>query len=103
MSKWKSETFELESKSQLKAHRKHKFDELLMDNDLDLLNYSFWSQAEKDLEILLWKEADDAYEIRKDVLRPQLTALITNDLVKYFQEIGVPESSVEDYLPESPV
>jgi|TARA_R100000750_G_C2319061_1_gene85581 hypothetical protein len=107
MSKWKSETFGLESKAQLKEHRENKLKELCSDNDLIRLNSFAWTTAEIALQQALWDDSDNnvvyGYEARKAVLRGQLTALATNDLVKYFQEIGVPESSVEDYLPESPV
>ena len=107
MSKWKSETHGLPSKSQLKSYRFQKMNELLLDNDLDLKFYPFWSAAEIALEITLWEDADTnsvyGYEKRKEVLRGQLAALDANELAVYFQEIGVPESSVEDYLPESPV
>ena len=108
MSKWKSETFDLPSKEQLKAHRQHKMNELLLDNGLEMANFPFWSSAEIALEATLWTEADTSvnhwgYETRKATLRGQLNALDANELAVYFQEIGVPESSVEDYLPESPV
>ena len=108
MSKWISETTKLESKAQLKEHREHKLNELCSDNGLNRLNAVFWTPAELALEATLWNDADTTtehygYEKRKEVLRGQLTALAANELVVYFQEIGVPESSVEDYLPESPV
>ena len=107
MSKWLSETFDLESKAQLKEHRKHKWKVLLAENNLDMIFHPFWSAAEIALEITLWEDADAnsvyGYEKRKEVLRRQLAALDVNELAVYFQEIGVPESSVEDYLPESPV
>ena len=102
MSKWESKQG-IESKSQLKAHRDHLMNRFLMENDLNLLQYPFWSQADKDLEATLWKEADNDYETRKVALRPLLNALSAEELTTYFQEIGVPENNVEDYLPESPV
>tara|TARA_R100001530_G_scaffold132156_1_gene104314 strand:+ start:168 stop:494 length:327 start_codon:yes stop_codon:yes gene_type:complete len=108
MSKWESETFGFESKAQLKAHREHKLTELCSDNNLERLNSFAWTAEEIALQQTLWDEADATtehygYEKRKEVLRGQLAALDANELAVYFQEIGVPESSVEDYLPESPV
>tara|TARA_R100000049_G_C1874749_1_gene33234 strand:- start:56 stop:382 length:327 start_codon:yes stop_codon:yes gene_type:complete len=108
MSKWISETHQLPSKSQLKRFRIQRWNSLLNNADLDMRQYHFMTAVEKALEVTLWKDADSdtldhGYEKRKEVLRGQLTALAANELVVYFQEIGVPESSVEDYLPESPV
>jgi hypothetical protein len=102
MSKWISETLQLESKSQLKEHRRHRLNALLMHADLNLLFYSFWSQADKDLETVLWKQADADYESRKTTLKGQLKAINANDLKKYFQEIGIVESNVDDWLGASP-
>jgi hypothetical protein len=102
MSKWESETFELESKLQLKAHREHKWKVLLFENNLNMLYYPFFTPAEIALEEGIWKLADNDYETRKEVLRGQLTALAANELVVYFQEIGVSPSSITDYLPLSP-
>jgi len=108
MSKWKAETSGLPSKAQLKVHRENKLKELCSDNGLDRLNSFAWTAEEIALQQTLWADADTTtehygYEKRKEVLRGQLTALDANELAVYFQEIGVPESSVEDYLPESPV
>mgnify|MGYP001494526557 CR=1 FL=1 len=103
MSKWISETFELESKAQLKEHREHKMQELLMDNGLKLSYYPFWSQADKDLELALWLQADEDYEKRKNELRNKLKALSSSNLDIYFDEIGVVKVPIDDFLQPSPI
>lgn len=102
MNKWKSETTELESKSQLKAHRIHKFNSLFIDTDLDMRFYPFFTQAEKDLEASVWNEADQDYEERKADLKIELNKLTAGKRSLYFQEIGETEKPVDDYLPVSP-
>ncbi len=103
MSKWKSETFNLESKSQLKAHRQHRLGGWCLDNDLERLNYFSWTPEEKALEMTFWEEVDNRYEARKAELREKLNALSPTELTTYFNEIGVEQIPIEDYLPESPV
>lgn len=103
MNKWISETTGLESKSQLKAHRIHKFNSLIKNVDLDMRFYPFFTQAEKDVETDIWNEADQDYEQRKVKLRAELNKLTAIERSKYFQEIEVTEKAVNDFLPVSPV
>ena len=103
MGRWKDEKSGLESKAQLKAHRIHKFDGIFIDEDLDMKFYPVFTQAEKDLQFSIWQEADVDYETRKGELREKLNALSPTELTTYFNEIGVEQIPIEDYLPESPV
>jgi len=98
MSRWISETTELESKEQLKAHRKHMWLGLLLSNGLDEDLIPFWTQAEKDLELELWAKADANYENRKVVLKRQLEALDSKELGVYFSEIGVEVQDITKWL-----
>ena len=98
MSKWKSETTNLESKEQLKSHRKDMWRGLLLQNGLDIDLIPFWTQAEKDIEQNLWAQADVDYENRKAILKEQLKALSGDDLKIYFSEIGIAEQDVDTWL-----
>lgn len=102
MSKWISESTGLESKEQLKAHRRHQLQDKLADVNLDLKMYPFWLQADKDLEATLWRQADADYESRKVTLTAQIDGLPVNDKTAYFNEIGVTEVTTAIYLPASP-
>ena len=101
MSKWKSETTELESKAQLKSHRKDKWKGLLLQNDLDLEMYPWWSDEEKIFERTLFAEADKNYEERKVKLKQELKKLSKENKTKYFQEIGEIEQDEDIWLKPS--
>ena len=101
MSKWKSETTNLESKAQLKSHRKDKWKGLLLQNNLDLELYSWWTEEEKALERTLFAEADENYEERKLKLNQEIKNLSIEDKSKYFQEIGTAGQDADIWLKPS--
>ena len=82
MSKWKSETTELESKAQLKQHRIHLWQGLCKQNDLDLQTYPVWTDVEK----------------AKAKLKQDLKKLSKEAKAKYFQEIGIDEQNEDAWL-----
>lgn len=98
MSKWQSETTGLESKEQLKSYRKDKWKGLLLQNNLDLDLYPWWTDEEKELEEKLWEEADKDYEKRKEDLSKALHKLEALKLPIYFQEIGVENQDIGVWL-----
>ncbi|MDH5541978.1 MAG: hypothetical protein OEY64_03325 [Nitrospinota bacterium] len=99
MSKWESETTELESKAQLKRHRAHKIEELTFDNEL-----SPWCDADKVKQAVLFAEADAEYEQRKANLKTAILELSASERSIYFTEIGVPtDTDVNVWLAPSPV
>jgi len=98
MSPYISDTTGLESKAQLKAHRKHRWQGLLLQNGLDPDLQRWWTQEELDLEESLWEQADVEYEERKTALKAKLDKLAPAELDTYFTEIGVAKTSVADYL-----
>lgn len=102
MSRWKSETTGLESKAQLKAHRKHRFNALIGETDLIFAQSYAYTTEERQLADNQWAEADEDYEERKARLRMALDSLSSVDKKKYFEEIGEAERPVNDYLPISP-
>ncbi len=101
MNKWKSETLDIESKEQLKSHRKDKWRGLLIQNGLDLELYPWWTQEEKDLERALWLEADKDYEERKLILKSQVDKLSVKNTDVYFQEIGIEKQDTNVWLKPS--
>jgi len=101
MSKWKSKTTDLESKEQLKSHRKDKWKGLLIQNNLDLEMYPWWTDEEKTLERTLFAAADVDYEERKLKLKQEIKELSIEDKVKYFQETGVDEQDIDIWLKPS--
>ena len=98
MNKWKSETLELESKEQLKSHRKDKWKGVLLQNNLDLEMYHWWANEEKILEQTLFIEADKDYEVRKLVLKSQIDKLSAENKLIYFKEIGVESQDINIWL-----
>ena len=101
MSRWKSETFNIESKEQLKSYRKDMWKGLLMQNGLDLEMYPWWTVDEIALESNLFSQADENYEERKLALKAKLEKLAPVYLIRYFDEIGVNEVLIEDWLKTS--
>ena len=101
MSKWISETTGLESKAQLKSHRKDRWKGLLLQNSLDLEMYPWWTDEEKALERSLFAEADKDYEERKAKLKQEIKKLSKEDKAKYFQEIGETEQDIDIWLKPS--
>lgn len=96
--KYKSKTFELPSKIQLKANRDSVWMGLLFQNGLDIQKVTWWPQAEKDLEQQLWAKADADYEQRKAELKQQLQSLSPEERAIYWQEIGIEPQSLDDWL-----
>ena len=101
MSRWISETLDIESKEQLKSHRKDKWRGLLIQNGLDLDLYPWWTDEEKALEQTLWIEANKDYEERKVVLKTQIDKLSVKNADIYFQEIGIEKQDINIWLKPS--
>ena len=99
--KWKSETFNIESKEQLKSYRKAMWMGLLLQNNLDLVFYPWWTNEEKDLELTLFVKADEDYETKKIELKQAIKKLSEENKTKYFQEIGVVKQDEDVWLKES--
>ena len=102
MGKWLSQTKQIESKVQLKSHRKRRFDVLKGETDLIFAQSYAYTAQERQLADSLWAQADEDYEKRKTDLRKELTSLSSIDKTKYFEEIGIAKQKVNAYLPISP-
>ena len=96
MTIWKSETTSLESKRQLQEHRKHYWKRLLVQNELDLDLYHWWTQASKDFERTLWTDADTSYEGKKSTLKTEIKKLAKEEKKQYFRDIKIDENTNED-------
>ena len=102
MSKWQSETTKLESKAQLKAHRRRIWNALLKTNSLFIEEYPWWTDEEKELERQLFTEADKDYEKRKKTLKSDIKKLPVNSQAIYFHDIGIDTATnIDEWLNES--
>jgi len=78
----------IESKEQLKSYRWDKFMGLMLKNNINIMQQSFWTEAEKAKEAELWAIADAEYEANKIALANILNSLSPEDLELYYKEIG---------------